>query len=392
MLSGRRVLLAVTGGVAAYKAAYLARLLVEAGADVKVMMTESAHQFIGAQTFAAVTGDQPHTKLFEAESVSPHTELARWCDLIVVAPATAATIAKIAQGMSADLVSATLLATESPVLVAPAMHTEMWEHPSTRRNIEILVSDGYRFVGPMTGALAGGDEGVGRMAEPDEILEAAAAIFGSRSGALRIIVTAGGTREPIDPVRFLGNRSSGKMGHAIADEAAAMGHEVTLVTTADLPSLPSVKVVKVDTAQEMLDAVEGEHVDVAIMAAAVADFRPSKVEETKMPRDEGMTSIDLEMTPDILASVVARGDRPFVVGFAAETGSVERAVDKALAKGVDLLVYNDVTEPGSGFGTDTNRVTIIDREGQTEPWHLMSKREVAARLIELVSAEVQSRG
>lgn len=392
MLTGRRVLLAVTGGVAAYKSAYLARRLVEAGADVKVMMTEAAHHFIGPQTFAAVTGEQPHTDLFDAESVSPHTELARWCELVIVAPATAATIAKIAQGMSTDLVSATLLASESPVLFAPAMHSEMWENPSTRRNIEILRSDGHRFVGPMTGSLAGGDDGIGRMAEPEEILDAAEAVFGPAGGGLRVLVTAGGTREPVDPVRFLGNRSSGKMGHAIADEAAAKGHQVTLVTTSDLPTLPSVKVVMVETAQEMLAAVEGEEVDVAIMAAAVADFRPSRVADAKMPRETGIGPIDLERTPDILASVVGRADRPFVVGFAAETGGVERAVEKARAKDVDLLVYNDVTEPGSGFGTDTNRVAVIDREGTVEPWHLMSKREVAARLIDRIISEMSATG
>lgn len=392
MLDGRRVLLAVTGGVAAYKSAYLARRLVESGAEVRVMMTDSAHQFIGPQTFAAITGSQPHTNLFAGQSVSPHTELGAWCDLVIIAPATAATMAKVAHGLSTDLVSATLLATEAPVLIAPAMHTEMWEHASTRRNVEILRGDGYHFVGPASGALPGGDEGIGRVAEPDDILEAAEAILGAIPGGLHILVTAGGTREPIDPVRYLGNRSSGKMGHAIADEAAARGNQVTLVTSSDLPALPSVKIVRVETAEEMLEAVESLDVDAAVMAAAVADFRPADVSDEKLQRSQGLDSVQLERTPDILASVMARDDRPYVVGFAAETGSVERAVEKALAKGVDLLVYNDVTEPGSGFGTDTNKVTIVDSDGNTEPWPMMSKREVASRLVERLSAELSPRG
>lgn len=391
MLDGRRVLLAVTGGVAAYKSAYLARRLIEVGAEVRVIMTESAHHFIGPQTFAAITGSPPLTTLFGNDSVSPHTELARWADLVIVAPATAATMARLATGLATDLVAATLLATESPVLVAPAMHTEMWEHASTRRNVETMRDLGYLFVGPMTGALAGGDEGVGRVAEPEEILEAAEAVFGPRSGALRFLVTAGGTREPVDPVRFLGNRSSGKMGHAIADAAAAKGHQVTLVTSSNVPTLPSVKVVKVETAQEMLEAVEGEEADVAIMAAAVADFRPAQSSDKKLSRAEGMDSIDLEPTPDILATVVARPAPPFVVGFAAETGGIERAIEKARDKGVDLLVYNNVSEPGSGFGTDTNQVTVIAGSGETDQWPLMSKREVAARLVDRVTEQALAR-
>ncbi len=392
MLRGRRVLLAVTGGIAAYKSAYLARRLVEAGADLEVVLTESAQEFIGAQTFAAITGRHPHTGLFGDQRVSPHTELARWCELVIVAPATAATIAKVAQGISSDLVSATLLATTAPVLIAPAMHTEMWEHPATRRNVETLKGFGYRFVGPASGPLAGGDEGPGRMVEPDQILETAQSVFAPSGSGLAFLVTAGGTRELIDPVRYLGNRSSGKMGHAIADAAAARGHRVTLVTTADLPSLPSVKVIQVETAQEMLEAVAGVEADVAVFAAAVADFRPLHSSPAKIPREDRPASIELEETPDILASVTARQDRPFVVGFAAETGEVDRAVTKAMRKGVDLMVYNDVTEPGSGFGTDTNRVVIIDAEGNTHPWPLMSKASVADRLVDLIVAELEAGG
>ncbi|MGB7861700.1 MAG: bifunctional phosphopantothenoylcysteine decarboxylase/phosphopantothenate--cysteine ligase CoaBC [Acidimicrobiia bacterium] len=391
MLEGRRVLLAVTGGVAAYKSAYLARRLIEAKAEVRVILSDSAREFIGAQTFAAITGSHPYTSLFaDKRSVSPHTELARWAHVVVVAPATAATIAKIATGISSDLVSATLLASQCPIVVAPAMHTEMWENSATQRNIETLTGDGIRIVGPFEGPLAGGDVGIGRVAEPEEILEAVEGVLSPKGDALTVLVTAGGTREPIDPVRYLGNRSSGKMGHAIANQAAGRGMRVTLVTTSPLATGAGIDVVRVETAQEMADAVSLVEADVAIMAAAVADFRPSTTSSGKISRADGLANIELEPTPDILASVVAREPRPFVVGFAAETGGVERAVEKASQKKVDLLVYNDVTEPGSGFGTETNRVVIIDADGHTEDWPLMSKEEVAARLIERINAGINA--
>jgi phosphopantothenoylcysteine decarboxylase/phosphopantothenate--cysteine ligase len=392
MLTGRRVALAVTGGVAAYKSAYLARRLMERGAEVKVVLTESARQFVGEQTFAAITGSQPISSLFHAQSVSPHTELGHWAEVIVVAPATAATIARLATGMSSDLVSATVLASTAPVLIAPAMHTEMWEQPATQRNIRTLTSDGYRFIGPEPGALAGGDVGMGRVSEPEDIVDAVETILTPPADALRILVTAGGTREPVDPVRYLGNRSSGKMGHAVASEAARRGFDVTLVTTSNLPVPPSVKVVSVETAREMLDAVAAVDADVAIMAAAVADFRPAHPTQSKVARSEGLDSIDLEPNPDILASVVARENAPFVIGFAAETGDLGRAVEKAHKKGVDLLVYNDVSEPGSGFGTDTNRVVVIAPGGGTDAWPMMSKDEVAARLLDRVMQEISHKG
>jgi phosphopantothenoylcysteine decarboxylase/phosphopantothenate--cysteine ligase len=392
MLRGRRVLLCVTGGVAAYKSAYLARRLVEAGATVRVELTESALEFIGPQTFAAITGEAPVTGLFDAGLVSPHTELARWADLVVIAPATAATLGRIANGMSEDLVSATILATNAPVLVAPAMHTEMWEHPATVRNMVTLRGFGYHVAGPDVGALAGGDSGIGRVAEPEEILAAAAGILGGDGMGRRVLVTAGGTREPVDPVRYLGNRSSGKMGHAIADAAVARGYDVTLVTTADLPVHPAAKVIRVETAEEMLSAVEGVDPEIAIMAAAVADFRPADASDSKIPRADGLSSIELAPTPDILASVVARETPPYTVGFAAETGGLERAVDKAREKGVDLMVYNDVTEPGSGFGTDTNRVVLIDRDGATEELPLLTKSDVAERIMDRVAAGAAGQG
>jgi len=392
MLQGRRVLLCVTGGVAAYKSAYLARRLVEAGATVRVEMTESALEFVGAQTFAAITGEHPFTRLFAADLVSPHTELARWADLVIVAPATGATIGRVANGISEDLVSATIIATTVPVLLAPAMHTEMWEHPATERNLETLRGFGYHIIGPEIGPLAGGDTGMGRVAEPEEIIAAAGDILGGEGKGQKVLVTAGGTREPVDPVRYLGNRSSGKMGHAIADAAIRRGYDVTLVTTADLPTHPATKLIRVETAEEMLAAVAGVEPHVAIMAAAVADFRPTSAAESKIPRADGLPSIELTETPDILSSVVQRHPRPFTVGFAAETGGVERAIEKARNKDVDLLVYNDVTEPGSGFGTDTNRVVLIDRSGATEELPLLPKSEVAERLLDRVAAAIGEQG
>jgi phosphopantothenoylcysteine decarboxylase/phosphopantothenate--cysteine ligase len=392
MLQGRRVLLCVTGGVAAYKSAYLARRLVEAKAAVRVELTESALEFIGAQTFAAITGERPVTALFGADLGSPHTELARWADLVIVAPATAATLGRIANGISEDLVSATLIATTAPVLLAPAMHTEMWEHPAVSRNMETLRGFGYHIVGPEIGPLAGGDTGLGRVAEPEEIMAAAGDILAGEGKGRRVLVTAGGTREPVDPVRYLGNRSSGKMGHAIADAAVRRGYDVTLVTTAGIPSHPAVKSIRVETAEEMLAAVTGVEPDIAIMAAAVADFRPKTTSESKIPRADGLASIELTETPDILASVIGRSPRPFTVGFAAETGGLERAREKARQKDVDLMVYNDVTEPGSGFGTDTNRVVIIDRAGGTDELPLLDKSDVAERLLDRVAAALREQG
>lgn len=389
MLGGRRILLCVSGGVAAFKAAYLARRLVEAGAQVRTVMTRSATRFLGPQTLAAITGEHPHLDFFEDRSVSPHTELGAWAEAICIAPATAATMARLANGASDDLLSATVLASRAPVVIAPAMHTEMWEHPATRRNAARLVADGAVVVGPGEGPLAGGDVGAGRMVEPEEIVAALdAALGGGPMAGWRVLVTAGGTREPIDTVRYLGNRSSGKMGNALAVEAARRGAEVTLVTAAPAPVEAAVEVVAVETAAEMAEAVwsraGGAHV--VVLAAAVADFRPAEPASGKLRRAAGPPELPLEATPDILAGVAAMAPRPFLVGFAAEAGPADGAVEKARTKGVDLLVANDVTAPGSGFGTETNRVTLISPDGTLDAWELLSKREVAARLWERVAA------
>jgi len=394
VLDGRRVLLAVTGGVAAYKSAYLARRLVEENAEVRVMLTDAAHEFIGPQTFAGITGHKPYTSLVGDErSVSPHTELARWANLIVVAPATANTIAKITTSISSDLVSATLQAAECPVLLAPAMHTEMWENAATRRNVATLVEDGYTIVGPDTGELAGGDVGMGRMVDPDVIVEALIGQKGPLAGR-RVLVTAGGTREPIDPVRFIGNRSSGKMGNAVALAAARRGASVSLVTTAPAPRHPRIEVIDVETAQEMADAAwkAAEDADIAVMAAAVADFTPEDPAPDKLRRSEGPPEIKLVASPNVLGGIAAMPDRPFLVGFAAETGSLDKAIEKAKSYGVDMLVANDVTAIGSEFGGDTNEIVLVFPDGTTEPWELMTKSEVAERLIDFSVERWQAAG
>ncbi len=387
MLAGRRVLLGISGGVAAYKAAYLARRLIEAGADLEVILTDGAQQFVGKQTLAAIAGRPVHTRLFDGLSASPHTDLARWAEIIVVAPATANFLARAALGEGSDLLSATLLASKAPRLFAPAMHTEMWEQPATRRNSDQLVADGVHLVGPIQGALTSGDHGTGRMVEPDEILAEVIRILGPGDMAgLSVLVTAGGTREPIDPVRYIGNRSSGKMGNAIALDAARRGANVILITSAEAPDHENIAVVEVESAQQMADAAWSslEGLDVAVMAAAVADFRPGRTSDTKMDRSAGPPTLAMEPTPDVLAGVAERSPETYLVGFAAEVGPLDRAIDKAKRKKVDLLVANDVSRPDSGFGTDTNQVMLVTPDGHRDVWPTMSKAEVAHRLWDTV--------
>lgn len=387
MIGGRRVLLAVTGGVAAFKAATLARLLIESHAEVRAMMTVPARKFLGSNTLSAITGRPVLVDLFDdSESVSPHTEAAEWADLVVVAPATAASLARLAQGLSSDPVTATIMAATCPVVVAPAMHTAMWNHPATRRNVDALRSDGVTVLGPVTGRLAGGDRGPGRMMEPEDLLEEIEAMFTAPLRGVRVLVTAGGTREAIDPVRFLSNHSSGKMGHAVAAEAARRGAETTLVTCSALSSPPQVKRVDVVSAHEMAEAVSSIEADVAVMTAAVADFRPKISHEGKLARSAGLNVLELAPTRDVLGEVVRRKSRPrVVVGFAAETGNVQRAIGKARRKGVDLMVANDVTIPGSGFESDNNQVVLIKKSGESEPWPLQAKSRVAALLWDEVT-------
>ncbi len=395
MLAGRHVVLGITGGVAAYKAVYLARRLMEQGAEVRTVMTPAASNFIGEATLAAITGSEPITDLFSGPGVSPHTELAAWADAVVIAPATASTISKIAAGQSSNALTATVLASGVPVVVAPAMHAEMWEHPATRDNIARLEGFGYHIVKPQVGALAGGDIGIGRLAEPDDIVSVLSAVFvpGDMAG-MTVLVTAGGTREPIDPVRYIGNRSSGKMGNALASRASARGAHVILVTAAESrPHGTNIEIITVETATEMAGVVWDRVVgcQIAVMAAAVADFRPATSSDVKIRRADGVPTIELEPTPDVLQGVGALEPRPFLVGFAAEVGSTDAALDKAVRKGVDLMVANDVTSPGSGFGTDTNEVTLIRPGGESTALPLMAKEEVADAIWDAV-LEQRSRG
>lgn len=389
VLEGRRLVLGVSGGIAAYKAVYLARRLIEAGAEVRTVMTAGALRFVGEQSLSAITGHRAVTSLFGDVAVSPHTELAGWAEVVVVAPATSNILAKVANGLSDDALTATVAAFDGPVVMAPAMHTEMWQQPACRRNAKRLRLDGRRLVGPVSGALAGAGSGIGRMSEPEDIVTATAAVFDSSLSGLSVLVTAGGTREAIDPVRYIGNRSSGKMGHAVALEAARRGARVNLVTTVAGVSMPdTVEVVRVESAEGMAAAVwsRSAQIDVAVLAAAVADFRPSSTAPTKLARSEGPPRIVLEPAPNVLAGLVRRVTSGVtVVGFAAETGGLERAVGKAASYGVDFIVANDVTRPGSGFGTDTNQVSIISPDGTEERLELLTKTEVAQIILSRIA-------
>ncbi|HLG91790.1 MAG TPA: bifunctional phosphopantothenoylcysteine decarboxylase/phosphopantothenate--cysteine ligase CoaBC [Acidimicrobiales bacterium] len=390
------VVLGVSGGIAAYKAAELCRRLVERGARVVPVMTRSATRFLGPATLSALASEPVRTSLFDDADPIPHTRLAREADLVLVAPATARLIGSYAAGISADLLTATLLATRAPVVLCPAMHAEMWEHPAVQDNVARLCARGVRLVGPAEGRLAGGDFGVGRLADPEEILAAVdQALARPDMSGLKVLVTAGGTREPIDPVRFIGNRSSGKQGHAIAEEAAARGAAVTLVTTTALGASPSIAVHRVESASEMHEVVSGlaPSQDVVVMAAAVADFRPARASPTKIPKSEGVPQLELEPTPDILATLGAsKPSSQLLVGFAAETGQVlERARSKLAAKGLDLIVANDVASPGVGFEHDTNAVVMISADGHQRQVPLAGKRQVAASVLDEVVRQLARR-
>jgi phosphopantothenoylcysteine decarboxylase/phosphopantothenate--cysteine ligase len=393
-LRGATIVLGVAGGIAAYKAVELCRRLVDAGARVLPVLTANATRFVGEVTFSAVASEPARFVLFGADSPIPHTELGRRADLVVVAPATARVIGSYAAGISSDLLVATLLATKAPVLLCPAMHTEMWEHQAVQDNLATLRRRGVHVLEPASGHLAGGDVGAGRLPETSEILTAAARILAlTRSGSSvsgplagrRVLVTAGGTREPIDPVRYLSNRSSGRQGHALAEVAAELGAKVTLVTTSELPVGAGIEVVMVETASEMADAVFSRFsgADVVIMAAAVADYRPAQVATTKLHKSDGVPEIRLVPTEDILAEL-SRRRRPgqVLVGFAAETDDlVKRAGAKLEKKGVDLLVANDVAAPGVGFGHETNAVTILRRSGASIEVPLQSKQNIAREVL-----------
>ncbi len=399
-LRGRRVLLGVTGGIAAYKSALLARSLTNAGAEVTAVLTTSAARFVGAETFAGLTGRLAHTSLWESSGDVVHVQLAHDTDIAVVAPATANMIAKLAYGLADDLLSATLLEFDGPLVLAPAMHSGMWAAQVTQTNVETLARRGAHFVGPVTGALAHGDEGLGRMSEPDQILEGVRAAIAADGSSLetrsddlagrRVVVSAGPTREPIDPVRYLGNRSSGRMGVAVASEAFARGARVTLVLGpgAVRPG-PGIEVVDVETAEQMRAALltHADGADVVVMAAAVADFRPKVAADRKLKKEQGVPELVLEPTPDILVELRSRkSDGQVLVGFAAETDDVVAAGrDKLARKGLDLLVANEVGREGTGFGADTNDAAIISAATQEAALRTWTKAELARELWDRIS-------
>ena len=388
-LRGRRVVLCVTGGISAYKAVEVCRRLVDAGAHVSPVLTDDAQRFIGALTFSALASEPARTSLFDGPEPIPHTRLGQHADLVLVAPATAKVLGKYAHGISDDLTSATLLATRAPVLVAPAMHTEMWEHPAVVDNLATLRARGVHVIDPEEGRLAGGDVGAGRLADPARIVEAAARVM-ARDGdlaGLRIVITAGGTREPIDPVRFIGNRSSGKMGFAIANAAAARGADVTVVATVVRDTHPRVRVEQVETAEQMAAATlaAADSADAVVMAAAVADFRPAEYSEVKIKKDGAPDSLPLVRNPDILAELGAdKGDR-VLVGFAAETDDVRaNAAAKLVAKRVDLMVGNDVRSGDSGFEVDTNLAVLLDAYGCVDEPGLVTKVALADLVLDRI--------
>jgi phosphopantothenoylcysteine decarboxylase/phosphopantothenate--cysteine ligase len=418
---GRLIGLGVTGSIAAYKAVELLRSLRAEGADVVAMLTPSATRFVGPLSFEALSRHRVETDPLDLldDGRIGHIVLADSADAIVVAPATAHWIGMMAHGLSGDVISATCLATSAHVVVAPAMDGDMWTHPATRDNVERLDrAFGYTIVEPEAGELASGQRGVGRLAEPEAIVEVVVravegtAIRAPDSSARppisrqpidvdlegrHIVITAGGTREPIDPVRYIGNRSTGRMGVAVADAAMARGARVTVIAASvDVPIPDGAAVIDVETAAQLHAALRATGAyDALVMAAAVADFRPATVAEAKLERGAGLR-LELEPTEDIIADLVARAEpagpsRPVFVAFAAETGSLDRATAKLERKGVDLLVANDVAEPGSGFGTETNRVSLLSRDGRRDDLPLLSKRDVADRLLDRVVALLDAR-
>lgn len=389
VLAGKRIVLGVTGGIAAYKAIEVCRRLIDAGAHVVPIMTKGAEHFVGRTTLSALASEPVQTSLWDEDSPIPHTVLGQGADLIVVVPATARLIGAYAAGISSDLLTATLLATRAPVVVCPAMHTEMWEHPAVHDNLQRLRSRGVHVVEPDEGRLAGGDIGKGRLAAPERIVAAIEQVLGPRDlVGVSFVVSAGGTREPIDAVRVIANRSSGKQGYAVAAEAASRGADVTLVSTVELPVPAGVSVVPVETAAEMQQAVEkaASSADVVVMAAAVADFRPKAATVGKWKKEQGPPEIVLEPTPDILAGLGA-AKRPGVllVGFAAETADlVANATSKLRRKNLDLIVANDVSAPEVGFQHETNAVTLISASGTLQEVPLADKRSIARALVDQV--------
>jgi phosphopantothenoylcysteine decarboxylase/phosphopantothenate--cysteine ligase len=388
-LAGRTVVLGVTGGIAAYKAVEVCRRLVDAGAHVAPIMTEGAERFVGRATFDALASEPVQSSIFDERDPIPHTRLGQRADVVLVCPATARLLGSYAAGISADLLVATLLATRAPVVVASAMHTEMWEHPAVQDNLSVLRQRGVHVVPPEEGRLAGGDIGAGRLAAPDVIVAAVERCLSADDlDGWRILVSAGGTREAIDPVRVITNRSSGKQGYALAVAAAERGAKVTLVTTVDRAVPPGIEAVPVASAADMQAAIvpRAAEFDVIIMAAAVADFRVADPADHKLKKGEGPPAIHLAPTHDFLVDLgAAKPPGQVLVGFAAETDDVlASARDKLARKHLDLIVANDVSAPGVGFEHDTNEVVIVGADGSEQPVALSSKRAIADVVLDAV--------
>ena len=392
MLKGKKIVLGVTGGIAVYKAVDLVSRLRKQGCEVRVVMTEHAQQFVTPLTFKEISGNQVAVSMWSSnqEFNVEHIALANWADAFVVAPATANIIAKMAYGLADDLLSTTLLAAQAPIVVCPAMNTGMYENAATQENIAKLQGRGITVMPPAVGKLACGTSGAGRLPEPQEIVEFLNAFFAKREGDLRglkVLVTAAGTREPIDPVRFVGNRSSGKMGYAVAQMAAERGAEVLLISGPSALSIPAnVKAIKVETTNEMLEACleSYDKVDIVIKAAAVADYRPRNVAEQKIKKktDDALTVV-MDKNPDILKTLGAKKTHQVLVGFAAETQNLlENARDKVVKKNLDMIVANDVTAAGAGFNADTNIVKFLFANGEVRSLEQMPKVDVANCILD----------
>lgn len=393
-LAGKRIVLGVTGGIAAYKAVEVCRRLVDAGAHVSPVLTDGAQRMVGATTFSALASEPARTELWDdPETPIPHTRMGQAADLILVCPATARLISDLRTGRSADLLMATILASRAPVMICPAMHTEMWEQASVQENLTVLEERGVVIVPPESGRLAGGDIGHGRLAEPATVAAAVEALLrnGDFTGRT-VLVTSGGTREPIDAVRFVGNRSSGKQGHAVAAEAAARGGDVVLVTTRPETAPPGVRVIPVETAAEMAAVcrIEAPTADVVVMAAAVADFRPATTADGKLKKIDGAPTVELVPTEDILAGLgEAKPSGQVLIGFAAETDDLlDNAADKLERKNLDAIVANDVSKDGVGFEHATNEVTVLVADGTRHDVPLTTKRDVARTILDVALARL----
>jgi phosphopantothenoylcysteine decarboxylase / phosphopantothenate---cysteine ligase len=396
MMNDKKILLCVTGGIAVYKAAALTSKLVQTGAQVKVILSDSAAKFVTPLTFQALSRNEVFTDTFDEKNpqVIAHIDLADWADLVLVAPATANTIAKYAGGIADNMITTTLLATTAPVWIAPAMNVHMYDHPAVKRNLAILTEFGCQFIEPGEGYLACGYVGKGRLEEPEKIVGLIQEYFTSKDtkplAGKTVVLTAGPTREKIDPVRFISNHSSGKMGYALAEEAKKQGARVVLVSgPVSLPSPAGVELIKVVSAEEMYQAVleRFDEADVVIKTAAVADYRPKIVHDQKVKKQAGDAVLELERTKDILFELGKRKKQQLLIGFAAETNDVdEYARKKLVTKNADMIVANNVKAIGAGFGTDTNIVTIFKRDGSKAELPLMSKTAVAEKIFEEIAA------